>query len=111
MLDLVACDPNVAVVNIFHLVDETNLSGWQSGLYFADQTPEAVGAGRPRLDREDGRALPGQAGRRGRSRRSRRRRPPPCKTAEAAKPKVKPAKVKPAKVEAREGEAGEGLSA
>jgi hypothetical protein len=40
MLDLVACDPNVAVVNIFHLIDETNLSGWQSGLYFADQTPK-----------------------------------------------------------------------
>jgi len=40
MLDLVSCDPNVAVVNIFHLVDETNLSGWQSGLYFADQSPK-----------------------------------------------------------------------
>jgi hypothetical protein len=40
MLDLVACDPNVAVVNIFHLVDEENLAGWQSGLYFADHTPK-----------------------------------------------------------------------
>jgi hypothetical protein len=40
MLDLVACDPNVAVVNIFHLVDEANLAGWQSGLYFADATPK-----------------------------------------------------------------------
>jgi hypothetical protein len=38
MLDLVACDPNVAVVNIFHLIDESNLSGWQSGLFFADGT-------------------------------------------------------------------------
>jgi hypothetical protein len=44
MLDLVACDPNVEVVNIFHLVDETNLSGWQSGLYFADQTPKRSAA-------------------------------------------------------------------
>src|SRR5207244_4036337 len=35
MLDLVACDPNVRLVNIFHLVDESNLAGWQSGLYFA----------------------------------------------------------------------------
>ena len=34
MLQLLACDPNVRVVNIFHLVDEPNLSGWQSGLFF-----------------------------------------------------------------------------
>jgi hypothetical protein len=40
MLDLVACDPNVSVVNIFHLIDEENLAGWQSGLYFADKTPK-----------------------------------------------------------------------
>jgi hypothetical protein len=35
MLALVACDANVRVVNIFHLVDEPNLAGWQSGLYYA----------------------------------------------------------------------------
>ena len=40
MLDLVACDPNIRLVNIFHLVDENQLAGWQSGLYFADQTPK-----------------------------------------------------------------------
>src|SRR4029079_19626271 len=40
MLNLVACDPNVEVVNIFHLIDEENLAGWQSGLYFADRTPK-----------------------------------------------------------------------
>ncbi|HWB23589.1 MAG TPA: hypothetical protein VG652_11975 [Gaiellaceae bacterium] len=40
MLNLVACDPNVAVVNIFHLIDESDLAGWQSGLYFADQQPK-----------------------------------------------------------------------
>ena len=40
MLNLVACDPNVQVVNIFHLIDESNLAGWQSGLYYADQTPK-----------------------------------------------------------------------
>ena len=40
MLDLVACDPNVAVVNIFHLIDEAGLAGWQSGLYFADALPK-----------------------------------------------------------------------
>jgi hypothetical protein len=42
MLQLLACDPNVRVVNIFHLVDEPNLAGWQSGLYwFAAPTPIA----------------------------------------------------------------------
>ena len=40
MLNLVACDPNVRLVNIFHLVDESNLSGWQSGLYYADHEPK-----------------------------------------------------------------------
>jgi hypothetical protein len=44
MLDLVACDPNVSVVNIFHLVDEVNLAGWQSGLYYADETPKRSAA-------------------------------------------------------------------
>jgi hypothetical protein len=42
MLQLLSCDPNVRVVNIFHLVDEPNLAGWQSGLYwFAVPTPIA----------------------------------------------------------------------
>jgi Cellulase (glycosyl hydrolase family 5) len=42
MLQLLACDPNVHVINIFRLVDEPNLSGWQSGLYFyGDPTPTA----------------------------------------------------------------------
>jgi hypothetical protein len=40
MLDTLACDPNVRVVNIFHLIDEADLAGWQSGLYFVDQTPK-----------------------------------------------------------------------
>ena len=38
MLKLVSCDPNIRLVNIFHLVDESDLAGWQSGLYYADQT-------------------------------------------------------------------------
>jgi hypothetical protein len=33
MLQLVACDPNVRVMNLFRLVDEPSLAGWQSGLY------------------------------------------------------------------------------
>ena len=40
MLALLACDPNVAFVNIFHLVDEPDLAGWQSGLYYADESPK-----------------------------------------------------------------------
>src|SRR5262245_9007407 len=40
MLDVVACDPNVTLVNIFHLIDESSLAGWQSGLYFADHGPK-----------------------------------------------------------------------
>jgi hypothetical protein len=40
-LDLLACDPNVRVINIFHLVDEPNLAGWQSGLYWFGTTPVA----------------------------------------------------------------------
>jgi hypothetical protein len=42
MLQLLACDPNVRVVNLFHLVDEPNLAGWQSGLYWTGNgTPVA----------------------------------------------------------------------
>jgi len=33
MLALLACDPNVRLIDLFHLVDEPNLAGWQSGLY------------------------------------------------------------------------------
>jgi hypothetical protein len=44
MLHVAACDPNIRVVNIFHLVDETSLTGWQSGLYFANQTPKRSAA-------------------------------------------------------------------
>jgi hypothetical protein len=40
MLKLLACDPNVSLINIFHLVDEPDLDGWQSGLY-------EVGTGTP----------------------------------------------------------------
>ncbi len=33
VLAKLACDPNVRLINIFHLVDEPDLEGWQSGLY------------------------------------------------------------------------------
>jgi hypothetical protein len=42
MLQLLSCDPNVRVINLFHLVDEPNLAGWQSGLYWVGNgTPVA----------------------------------------------------------------------
>ncbi len=44
MLDLVACDPNVRIVNIYHLIDETDLAGWQSGLYDVNRTPKQSAA-------------------------------------------------------------------
>jgi hypothetical protein len=44
MLAYVACDPNVEVVNLFHLVDESALEGWQSGLYFVGYAPKASAA-------------------------------------------------------------------
>jgi hypothetical protein len=44
MLNYVACDPNIKVVNLFHLVDETALEGWQSGLFYAGYAPKASAA-------------------------------------------------------------------
>jgi hypothetical protein len=41
LISMVACDPNVALLNLFHLVDERLLPGWQSGLEYADRTPRA----------------------------------------------------------------------
>jgi hypothetical protein len=41
MLSLLACDPNVEIVNIYHLIDEAGLAGWQSGLYYVDRSPKA----------------------------------------------------------------------
>src|SRR5262249_62235523 len=40
MLTVAACDPNVRAVNFFHMLDESDLTGWQSGLYFADESPK-----------------------------------------------------------------------
>src|SRR5262249_46284960 len=44
MLDLLACDPNVRIVNVYHLIDEAALAGWQSGLYYVDRTPKISAA-------------------------------------------------------------------
>jgi hypothetical protein len=34
------CQPNVVGMLLFHAIDETELSAWQSGLYYADGTPK-----------------------------------------------------------------------
>ena len=39
-LALAYCQPTVRGIFIFHTFDESNLDGWQSGLYYADRTPK-----------------------------------------------------------------------
>jgi hypothetical protein len=39
-LELAYCQPTVRGLFLFHTFDEPGLSGWQSGLYFADRTPK-----------------------------------------------------------------------
>jgi hypothetical protein len=39
-LQLAACQPTVKGLFVFHTFDETDLAGWQSGLYYADQKPK-----------------------------------------------------------------------
>jgi hypothetical protein len=41
LISMVSCDPNIALLNLFHLVDERLLAGWQSGLELVDGTPRA----------------------------------------------------------------------
>jgi hypothetical protein len=38
LIAMMACDPNVALLNFFHAVDETSLPAWQSGMVLADGT-------------------------------------------------------------------------
>jgi len=38
---LAACQPNVEGILIFHTVDERDLDRWQSGLFYADETPKS----------------------------------------------------------------------
>jgi hypothetical protein len=39
-LSLVSCQPTVKALFVFHTFDETDLAGWQSGLYYADRAPK-----------------------------------------------------------------------
>jgi hypothetical protein len=41
LIALMACDPNVALLNFFHAVDETSLQAWQSGVVLPDGTRRA----------------------------------------------------------------------
>jgi len=41
LIALMSCDPNVALLNFFHAVDETNLAAWQSGVVLPDGTRRA----------------------------------------------------------------------
>jgi hypothetical protein len=40
MIDYVRCDPDITNVNIFKLVDQSDLAGWQSGLYEVGWVPK-----------------------------------------------------------------------
>jgi hypothetical protein len=40
-LELAACQPTVTGLLFFHVTDEEDLGRWQSGLYYADDTPKA----------------------------------------------------------------------
>ena len=40
-LTLASCQPNVVGLLFFHVSDEPNLAAWQSGLFYADDTPKS----------------------------------------------------------------------
>ena len=41
LIAMTACDPDVALLNFFHAVDETSLAAWQSGVVLPDGTHRA----------------------------------------------------------------------
>jgi hypothetical protein len=41
VLKLALCAPNVIGLTMFHVADEADLGGWQSGLFYADGTPKS----------------------------------------------------------------------
>ena len=38
---MAACQPTVTAILIFHVSDESNLDRWQSGVFYADDTPKS----------------------------------------------------------------------
>jgi len=62
LVDATECDADITNVNIFKLVDESNLAGWQSGLYYADWAPKAsAGAVKNEIAKDGGHCPTGQA--------------------------------------------------
>ena len=39
-ISMASCQPNVKLMLIFHVSDEPGLAQWQSGMYYADDTPK-----------------------------------------------------------------------
>ncbi|HEY7398482.1 MAG TPA: hypothetical protein VH538_09285 [Gaiellaceae bacterium] len=61
LVDFSECDADIHSVNLFKLVDETSLAGWQSGLYYAGFVPKlSAGAVRKELERVDGQCPAGR---------------------------------------------------
>ena len=44
LVDFTLCDADIAKVNIFKLVDESDLGGWQSGLFYQGYVPKPAAA-------------------------------------------------------------------
>jgi hypothetical protein len=62
LVDASECDADITNVNIFKLVDESNLAGWQSGLFYADWTAKASAqAVRDEIAKDAGHCPTGQA--------------------------------------------------
>jgi hypothetical protein len=62
LVDASECDADITNVNIFKLIDESNLAGWQSGLYYADWAPKASAAAvKNEIAKDGGHCPTGQA--------------------------------------------------
>jgi hypothetical protein len=62
LVDFSLCDADITKVNIFKLVDESALEGWQSGLYYLGYAPKAsAGAFKAEVAKTAGRCPKGSA--------------------------------------------------
>jgi hypothetical protein len=62
LVDFTECDADIVNVNIFKLIDESDLAGWQSGLYYADGAAKAsAGAVRDEIAKDGGKCPTGSA--------------------------------------------------
>ena len=61
LVDFAECDADIRSVNLFKLVDETSLQGWQSGLFYRGWVPKrSAGAVKTEIGRVDGRCPAGR---------------------------------------------------